>query len=62
MIDASMVVQELRQARAVRMAAEEACCDIEEMLWDIERSRHLWRRLVRTNAAAEERVQLPLAA
>jgi hypothetical protein len=52
----------LQQARTVRLAAEAACCDIEDMLWDIERSRCLWQRLAQSIAMEEEQTLLPLAA
>ena len=62
MIDASMIANELQHARSVRLAAEPACCDVEEMLWDIERSRQLWQRLAQSVAIERERALLPLAA
>jgi hypothetical protein len=62
MIDATTVTNELQQARMARIAAEAACCDIEEMLWDMQRSRRLWHRLPQTDAAVEAGAALPLAA
>lgn len=61
MIDVFMVAEELQQARAVRLAAEEACCDIEKMIEDIARSRLYWQNLVPTILADEQKA-LPLAA
>lgn len=60
MINAGMVEQELQQSRAIRIAAEAACCDVEEILEDIERSRPFWQRLVQSHVV--ETVPLPLAA
>lgn len=45
MIDARTVADELTQARACRLAAEAASLDIEELLWEMQRSAAIWRRL-----------------
>lgn len=45
MIDARAVADELTRARACRLAAEAASLDIEELLWEMQRSAVIWRRL-----------------
>jgi hypothetical protein len=45
MIDAMTVTHELEHARACRLAAEAACCDLEELLWEMQRGTAIWRRL-----------------
>ena len=62
MINAGMVEQELQQARAIRVAAEAACCDVEEMLEDIERSRPFWQRLAPIQLAEKEQYESLLLA
>jgi hypothetical protein len=48
MIDRETSVQTLAEARAACDAAEEAWCDIEELLWEMRRSPRVWRRLAQT--------------
>ena len=72
MIDTAELKFELAKARAAREHAEDACCDVEELLWQVERGPRTWRRLAQvevpepvelTRAAdTSEPASLPLAA
>ena len=64
MIDAMTVAQELEQARSIRLAAEAACSDVEELLWEMQRGPAIWQRLALTEGADELRliVEAPPAA
>ena len=53
MIDATRVAQELAQAKACRMAAEAAFLDVEELLWEMQRSPVVWRRLALIEGGGE---------
>jgi hypothetical protein len=53
MIDATEVANELAQARACRLAAEAASVDIEELLWEMQHSPAVWRRLALTGMHTE---------
>jgi hypothetical protein len=66
MTDRTALEFELAQARAARREAEDACCDVEELLWEVERT---WRRLAQVEAPEplalaldESLAPLPLAA
>jgi hypothetical protein len=50
MIDTTALRLEVAQARAARLQAEDACCDVEELLWDVERGPRTWRRLAQVDA------------
>ncbi len=51
MIDAMTVARELQQARLIRQAAEAACSDVEELLWEMQRGSAIWHRLALTEGA-----------
>jgi len=51
MIDAMMVAHELEQARSIRLAAEAACNDVEELLDEMQHGPAIWRRLALTEGA-----------
>jgi len=61
MIDTKALRFEVAHARAARQEAEEACCDVEELLWEVERGPRAWRRLAQVDAG-ELGAPLPLAA
>ena len=61
MIDAMTVAHELEQARACRMAAEAAYSDVEELLWEMQRSPAIWQRLALTEGAEELRLVVEAA-
>ena len=50
MIDRTALKFELAQARAARLEAEDACCDVEELLWEVGRGPRTWRRLAQVEA------------
>jgi hypothetical protein len=56
MIDAMMVAHELEQARSIRLAAEAACSDVEELLGEMQRGPAVWQRLALTEGADELRL------
>jgi hypothetical protein len=56
MIDATLVANELAQARACRLAAEAAWLDVEELLWELQRSAAIWRRLALAESVREPRL------
>jgi hypothetical protein len=56
MIDAMTVAHELAQARSIRLAAEAACSDVEELLWEMQRGPAIWQRLALTEGADELRL------
>ena len=56
MIDAMTVAHELEQARSIRLAAEAACCDVEELLDEMQRGPTIWQRLALTEGADELRL------
>ncbi len=64
MIDAVTVAHELQQARAIRLAAEAAVSDVEELLGEMQRGATVWRRLALTEGAEELRlfVEAPMVA
>jgi hypothetical protein len=45
MIQTKALANELAQARAARMAAEDACCEVEETLWEAQHGPRYWRRI-----------------
>ena len=53
MIDTVMFAQELEQARAIRLAAEAACHDVEELLGEMQRGPTIWQRLTMAEGADE---------
>ena len=57
MIDSKALAKELKQARSARIAAEDAWCEVEELLWEVQRGPHHWRRIA---LADEEDVSAPL--
>jgi hypothetical protein len=63
MIDAMTVTHELEHARAIRLAAEAAYSDVEELLDEMQRGPAVWRRLALTEGADELRlfVEVPPA-
>jgi len=56
MIDAMTVAHELEQARSIRLAAEAAYCDVEELLDEMQRGPTIWQRLALTEGADELRL------
>lgn len=50
MIDVKTLAHELREVRAARFAAEDACCDVEELLWEFQYAPRYWRRLAQVDA------------
>jgi hypothetical protein len=38
----------LEQARSARLAAEDAWCDVEEVLWQVQHGPRYWRRIAET--------------
>jgi hypothetical protein len=56
MIDAMTVAHELEHARTIRLAAEAACSDVEELLDEMQRSPAVWQRLALTEGADELRL------
>lgn len=50
MIGTAALRLEVNQARAARQAAEDACWDVEELLWEVERGPRTWRRLAQVEA------------
>lgn len=64
MIDAMTVAQELEQARSIRLAAEAACSDVEELLGEMQQGPTVWQRLTMAEGADDELrliVELPMA-
>jgi hypothetical protein len=53
MVDGKAIVNELQQARAARIEAETACCDLEELLWEVRQGPRMWRRLALVDAEAK---------
>ena len=51
MIDAVTVAHELEHARAIRLAAEAACSDVEELLCEMQHGQEVWLRLALTEGA-----------
>jgi hypothetical protein len=47
------MAQDLEDARSARLAAEDAWCDVEELLWTVQRGPRFWRRIA-LEAAAEQ--------
>jgi hypothetical protein len=56
MIDFKAVELELSNARRARIAAELACCDVEEFAESIRQSQAIWMRKVSARPASEERM------
>jgi hypothetical protein len=56
MIDAMTVAQELAHARSIRLAAEAACSDVEELLGEMQRGSAVWRRLALAEGGDEVRL------
>jgi len=53
MIDRKTLTLELEWARSVRSEAEDACCAIEELLWEMRYPR-TWRRLAQVDTDEPE--------
>jgi len=53
MIDGKALADELQQARAARIEAETASCDVEELLWEVRQGPRMWRRLALVDAEVE---------
>jgi hypothetical protein len=53
MIDRKALTRELQQAKAARIEAEDAWCEVEELLWEIGRGPRTWRRLAQVEPGAE---------
>jgi hypothetical protein len=60
MIDSKTLVQEVKQAKAARRDAEDACCALEELLWEIGRGPRAWRRLAQVDGEADAGEAAPL--
>jgi hypothetical protein len=54
MTDGQDLSEEVKRARAARSEAEDACCAVEELLWEIRYPR-TWRRLAQVDAAETDR-------
>ena len=54
MIDSKALASELQQARAARLQAEAAWCEVEELLWQVQRGPRYWRRLAQVDAGDDE--------
>jgi hypothetical protein len=48
MIDRNALASTLEQARSARLAAEDAWCDVEEVLWQVQHGPRYWRRIAQT--------------
>ena len=57
MIDGKALASELQQARAARIEAETASCDVEELLWEVQQGPRMWRRLALIHIDAEAQPQ-----
>ena len=53
MIDGKSLADELQQARAARIEAETASCDVEELLWEVRQGPRMWRRLALVHSDVE---------
>jgi len=60
MIDSKAVASELKHARAVRLRAEAAWCEVEELLWEVQHSPRYWRRLALVDIEDDEIMPPPL--
>jgi hypothetical protein len=58
MIDRKALASELQQARAARLQAEAAWCEVEELLWEVQRGPRYWRRIA-LDEAVDEPAALP---
>lgn len=56
MIDATTVAHELENTRVIRLAAEAACSDVEELLGEMQRGPAIWHRLALTEGADDLRL------
>jgi len=56
MIERKIVAEELVQARSARLAAEDACCEVEETLWETQRGPRYWRRIALSEPSDEVRL------
>jgi hypothetical protein len=61
MIDSKALAQEVEWARRARSEAEDACCAVEELLWEVGRGPRTWRRLAQVDAQADAGEPEPLA-
>jgi len=50
MVESKALANELQQARAARIEAEAAWCDVEELLWEVQHGLRYWRRLAQVDA------------
>ncbi len=55
MIDSKALAQEVERARLARCEAEDACCDVEELLWEVQHGPRYWRRLAQVDSGEAER-------
>jgi hypothetical protein len=53
MIDRTALTSALEQARSARLAAEDAWCDVEEVLWQVQHGPRYWRRIAQTSPLDE---------
>jgi hypothetical protein len=58
MIDRKTLVLEVKRAKAARSQAEDACCEVEELLWEVGRGPRTWRRLAQVDVPEETPLQL----
>jgi hypothetical protein len=54
MIDRKALAQEVERAKAARSEAEDACCTVEELLWELRQGPRAWRRLAEIDAEEPE--------
>jgi hypothetical protein len=54
MIDTRALASALEQARSARLAAEDAWCDVEEVLWQVQHGPRYWRRIAETTPLDED--------
>ena len=57
MVQAKALADELARARLARRAAEDACCDVEETLWEAQRGPRYWRRIALSDGPEEPKPQ-----
>jgi hypothetical protein len=53
MIDVKALAQEVERAKAARSEAEDACCIVEELLWELRQGPRAWRRLAEVDVEDE---------
>ena len=52
MVDSKALANELQQARAARIEAEDAWCEVEELVWEVQHGLRYWRRLAQVEAGS----------